>query len=53
MASSYAEPLVIKNYLRNIVEDLKAQMSVTVYNVIWDLIQSIDKDLQASSHEND
>ena len=37
---------VIRDWLRNFAEGMKAEMSVNVYNDIWDMIQSIDKQLE-------
>ena len=34
----------IKNELKNFAEDNKAEMSVNVYNGIWNIIQSIEHD---------
>ena len=39
----------IKNELKNFTEDNKAQMSVNVYNGIWDIIQSIKDDEEINS----
>jgi len=35
---------VIKNWLRSFAENNRAEMSVNVYNGIWDLIQSIEQE---------
>lgn len=32
----------IVNELKNFVEDYKAEMSVNVYNGLWDIIQRLD-----------
>lgn len=33
----------IKEELKNLAEDKKSEMSVNVYNHIWNIIQSIEK----------
>lgn len=35
----------VKNELKSFVEDKKSEMSVNVYNYIWNIIQGIDNDL--------
>ena len=39
--------LGVKDELRSFAEDKKSEMSVNVYNHIWDIIQGIDSDLEA------
>lgn len=38
----------IKNELKNFAEDNKAEMSVNVYNGIWNIIQSIEHEEEQS-----
>jgi len=41
----------IKEELKNLAEDKKAEMSVNVYNYLWDIIQGIDYNLTMRKNE--
>lgn len=36
----------IRDWLRDLAEDEKSEMSVNVYNYIWNMIQCIDRELE-------
>lgn len=36
----------IRNWLKNFAEDASMPLDIQRYNMLWDMIQSIDKDLE-------
>lgn len=42
----------IANELKNFAESYKAEMSVNVYNYIWNIIQSIEHDEEIAEEQN-